>query len=61
MKIKTLKNKSGITSKNLKEQDCDYKGKRLGFDKNENSYIIGSHFNIGVDFYETVEDLKLYL
>lgn len=59
--MKTLETKSEITAKNLKEQDCDYKGKRLGFDKDENLYIIGSHWNKGVTFYETIEDLKLYV
>ena len=57
----TLKNKSEITAKNLKGQDCDYKGRRLGFDRDENLYIKGSHFNAGVDYFETIEDLKISL
>lgn len=57
--MKTLKTKSEITSKNLKEQDCDYKGFRLGYDKEEKLYIRGSHFNSGVDYFETIQDLKL--
>jgi len=57
--MKTLKNKSEITAKNLRAQDCDYKGYRLGFDKKENLYIVGSHFNSQVDFFQTIEDLKL--
>ena len=57
--MKTLKTKSEITSKNLKEQDCDYKGFRIGHEKESNLYIRGSHFNSGVDYFETIEDLKL--
>jgi len=58
--MKTLK-KSEITSKNLKDQDCDYKGFRLGFDKDGNVYFKGSWFNSPRDEYETIEDLKLSL
>ena len=34
--MKHLKTKKEITAKNLKAQDCEYKGKRLGFHKDEN-------------------------
>jgi len=57
--MKTLKNKSEITSKNLEEQDCDYKGFRLGYDENDNVYFKGSWFNFTRDEFETIEDLKL--
>lgn len=57
--MKTLTNKSEITAKNLKEQDCDYNGHRLGFDYDELLYIRGSHFNSEVDFFETIADLVL--
>lgn len=56
--MKTLTTKSEITAKNLKSEDCDYKGSRLGFDNEENMYIRGSHFHSGVDFFETINDLK---
>lgn len=58
---KMLKSLKEVTSVNLKSQDCDYKGHRLGFDKKENAYIIGSHFNSPVQFYETIKELKEYL
>ena len=57
--MKHLKTKKEITAKNLKAQDCEYKGFRLGFD--ENLYIIGSLWGPAVTFYETIEDLKLTL
>ena len=57
--MKTLKNKQEITSKNLKQQDCDYKGFRLGFDKEDNVYYKGSWFNHARDEFETLEELKL--
>lgn len=56
--MKTLKSKAEITAKNLKEQDCDYQGLRLGFDKVNNLYIIGSHFHSPVVFYRSVKELK---
>ena len=57
--MKHLKTKREITSRNLKEGNCNYKGFRLGFDKNEDAYVVGSHFQPRVDFFETIEDLKL--
>ena len=56
--MKTLANKSEITAKNLKENDCDYKGKKLGFDKESNVYFIGSWFNNPRTEFETIKDLK---
>ena len=57
--MKHLKTKREITAKNLKAQDCEYKGKRLGFHKDENSYVVGSLWGPAVTFYETIKDLKL--
>ena len=57
--MKTLRTKAQITSENLKKQNCDYKGFRLGYDKFEKLYVRGSHFNWGVDYFETIKDLKL--
>ena len=59
--MKTLKTKSEIKSTNLKEQDCDYKGFRLSYDKKEGLYIKGSHFSSGIDYFETIKDLKISL
>ena len=59
--MKKLKNKSEITARKLKSEDCDYKGHRLSFDKKENLYIRGSHFNSGVVFYETIQELKFFM
>ena len=59
--MKTLTKKSEITAKNLKSEDCDYKGERIGFDKKENLYIRGSWFHPGVSFFETIEELKIIL
>jgi hypothetical protein len=57
--MKHLKTKREITAKNLKAQDCEYKGFRLGFHKDENLYIIGTLWGPAVTFYETIKDLKL--
>lgn len=56
--MKTLKNKSEITSKNLKEQDCDYKGHKLSYDKVEDLYTVGNHFHSSVVYSETINELK---
>lgn len=56
--MKILKNKQEITSKNLKEQNCDYKGFRLGFDKEDNIYFVGSWFKSARTEFQTMEDLK---
>jgi hypothetical protein len=56
--MKYLKTKSEITSQNLKEFDCDYKGFRLGYNKEEKQYIRGSHFHRGVDCFDTIGELK---
>lgn len=55
--MKTLKTKSEITSKNLKEQVCVYKGFILVYDKEEKLYI-KEHFNSVVDYFKTIKDLK---
>jgi len=59
--MKTLKRKSEITAKTLKNNNCDYKGHRVGYDKKNGVYIIGSHFNTPVNYYETITDLKMAL
>ena len=59
--MKTLKTKSEITAATLKEQDCDYRGSRIGYWKEANVYIKGSHFNSIVEYFETITDLKLAL
>lgn len=56
--MKTLTKKSEITSKNLKEQDCDFLGERLGFDKIKKLYIRGYWWTACVDYYETVKELR---
>jgi hypothetical protein len=57
--MKTLKTESEITSKNLKNQDCEFKGRKLGFDKDDKVYFSGSLFHTWRDEFETIEDLKL--
>ena len=58
--MQILKNKSQITVKNLKAEDCDYKGHRIGYDKKEGLYFIGSHFNPGIDqYFDTIKEMKL--
>lgn len=59
--MKTLTRKSQITAKELKTNDVDFKGNRLGFDKDEKLYLVGSHFNTQVTYYGTVAELKFML
>lgn len=57
--MKLLKNKSEITAKNLKNNICDYKGFKLFFEESKKLYVIGNHFNSGVDRWcDTIEDVK---
>jgi len=56
--MKLLKRKSEITATNLKAEDCDYKGHRIGYDNKEKLYVMGSHFNPMVTYFETVRELK---
>ena len=57
--MKTITKKSEITSTNLKKQDCNYNGSRLGFDKTESFYFIGFWWNEQKSFYDTIKDLKI--
>jgi len=56
--MKHLKRKSEITSKNLRDQDCNYRGSKLGFDKTEQLYFIGSWFNESKIYFNSVDELK---
>ena len=57
--MKTLTKKSEITAKNLKSQNCEFKGRKLGFDTKSNVYYSGSLFHSWRDEFETINDLKL--
>ena len=59
--MKTLKTKSEISAKNLKSQTCDFKGMKLSFDKEQKLYTVGSHFNSGVRYFDSISDLKAAL
>jgi len=59
--MKYLTTKSEITAKVLKKADCDYKGKRIGFNKSDKMYFHGSHFHPGITVFFTVKELKQVL
>ena len=59
--MKAITKKSEITAKELKANDLDYKGQRLGFDKSESLYFTGSHFNSAITYYRTIGELKSVL
>lgn len=57
--MKTLKTKSEITAKELKTNDCIYENNKIGFDKKENLYFIGSVWNSQVySYHDSLEELK---
>ena len=57
--MKNLRTKSEITAANLKSEDCNYRGHRIGFDQAESLYLIGSWNNNGVNYYQSVKELKM--
>ena len=56
--MKNLNSKVEITAKNLKAQYCNYKGYKLGYNKSEKCYFVGSWFSGGSTYFDTIQNIK---
>ena len=57
--MKTITRKSEITSNELKTNDVEFRGFKLGYNKKDELYFIGNLFTEVIYTYcETIEDVK---